>query len=84
MESRIDQPSEKSKRKLEAVVNLNNRALATSGTENFILREIKNFSSLILNGLPAKHNLLSTTVIADDGITADAYARFHGDGFKIN
>jgi thiamine biosynthesis lipoprotein len=25
-------------------------------------------------GYPAKHNLLSTTVIADDGITADAYA----------
>jgi thiamine biosynthesis lipoprotein len=60
------------KEKLEAVVNLNNRALATGNYRKFILREIKNcLTSLILNGLPC---LLSTTVIADDGITADAYA----------
>ncbi|SEA55244.1 thiamine biosynthesis lipoprotein [Flavobacterium gillisiae] len=75
----IDQPSEETstERKLEAVVNLNNRALATSGNyRKFYIEGNQKLSHIIdpKTGYPAKHNLLSTTVIADDGITADAYA----------
>jgi thiamine biosynthesis lipoprotein len=75
----IDQPSEKKgeERKLEAIINLNNRALATSGNyRKFYIEGNQKLSHIIdpKTGYPAKHNLLSTTVIADDGITADAYA----------
>jgi len=75
----IDQPIEETstERKLEAVVNLNNRALATSGNyRKFYIEGNQKLSHIIdpKTGYPAKHNLLSTTVIADDGITADAYA----------
>lgn len=75
----IDQPSEEksAERKLEAILNLNNRALATSGNyRKFYMEGNQKLSHIIdpKTGYPAKHNLLSTTVIADDGITADAYA----------
>lgn len=75
----IDKPIEKatSERKLEAVINLNNKALATSGNyRKFYEENGQKFSHIIdpRTGYPAKQNLLSATVIADDGITADAYA----------
>lgn len=75
----IDKPEEKatSERKLEAVVNLNNKALATSGNYRKFYEENGQKYSHIINpktGYPAKQNLLSTTVIADDCMTADAYA----------
>jgi thiamine biosynthesis lipoprotein len=75
----IDQPSEEdsSERKLEAIINLNNKALATSGNyRKFYVEGNQKLSHIIdpKTGYPAKHNLLSTTVIATDGITADAYA----------
>jgi thiamine biosynthesis lipoprotein len=75
----IDKPDEKatSERKLEAVINLNNKALATSGNyRKFYEESGQKFSHIIdpRTGYPAKQNLLSATVIADDGITADAYA----------
>ena len=75
----IDQPSEEdsSERKLEAIINLNNKALATSGNyRKFYVEGNQKLSHIIdpKTGYPAKHNLLSTTVIAADGITADAYA----------
>jgi thiamine biosynthesis lipoprotein len=75
----IDQPSEKKgeERKLEAIINLNNQALATSGNyRKFYIEGNQKLSHIIdpKTGYPAKHNLLSTTVLADDGITADAYA----------
>lgn len=75
----IDQPNEKAtpERKLEAVVNLNNKALATSGNyRKFYVEGNQKFSHIInpKTGYPAKQNLLSATVIANDGITADAYA----------
>ncbi|WP_366183531.1 FAD:protein FMN transferase [Flavobacterium ovatum] len=71
----IDQPTEE--RQLEAIINLNNRALATSGNyRKFYIEGNQKLSHIVdpKTGYPAKHNLLSTTVIADDGITADAYA----------
>ncbi len=75
----IDQPNEKqsSARKLEAIIKLNNRALATSGNyRKFYIEGNQKFSHIInpKTGYPAKQNLLSATVIANDGITADAYA----------
>jgi thiamine biosynthesis lipoprotein len=75
----IDKPNEKesSERELEAVIELNNKALATSGNYRKFYEEGGQKFSHIINprtGYPAKQNLLSATVIADDGITADAYA----------
>jgi len=75
----IDQPTEdkSDSRKLEAIITLNNRALATSGNyRKFYIEGNQKLSHIIdpKTGYPAKHNLLSTTVIADDAITADAYA----------
>jgi thiamine biosynthesis lipoprotein len=75
----IDKPEEKTteERKLQAVINLNNKALATSGNyRKFYEENGQKFSHIInpVTGYPAKQNLLSATVIADDGITADAYA----------
>lgn len=75
----IDTPDEKAtaERKLKAVINLDNKALATSGNyRKFYEEDGQKFSHIInpKTGYPAKQNLLSATVIADDGITADAYA----------
>lgn len=75
----IEQPDEEdsSERKLQAILNLDNRALATSGNYRKFYREGTQRFSHIINpktGYPAKHTLLSTTVIANDAITADAYA----------
>jgi FAD:protein FMN transferase len=75
----IDKPDEKAttERKLEAIILLNNKAMATSGNyRKFYEEGGQKFSHIIdpRTGYPAKQNLLSATVIADDGITADAYA----------
>jgi len=75
----IDKPDEKQspERELEAVIILNDKALATSGNYRKYYEENGQKFSHIINpktGYPAKQNLLSATVIADDGITADAYA----------
>ncbi|MFA9187898.1 FAD:protein FMN transferase [Flavobacterium sp. FBOR7N2.3] len=75
----IDTPDEKTtaERKLKAIINLKNKALATSGNyRKFYEEDGQKFSHIInpKTGYPAKQNLLSATVIAHDGITADAYA----------
>jgi thiamine biosynthesis lipoprotein len=75
----IDQPNEVAtdERPLEAVVSLNNKALATSGNYRKFYEEGGQKYAHIIDphtGYPAKHNLLSSTVIADDCTTADAYA----------
>lgn len=75
----IDKPDEKAtyERTLEAIINLDNKALATSGNyRRFYEEKGKKFSHIIdpRTGYPARQNLLSATVIADDCITADAYA----------
>ncbi len=75
----IDQPNEKegTERKLEAIVYLIERAMATSGNYRKFYEEGGQKYSHIIDprtGYPAKQNLLSATVIAKDGITADAYA----------
>jgi thiamine biosynthesis lipoprotein len=62
---------------LFAVINIKDKSLATSGNyKKFYVEEGKKYAHIIdpFTGYPAKHNLLSATVIADDCITADAYA----------
>ena len=56
---------------------MNNKALATSGNyKKFYIEDGKKYTHIInpFTGYPAKNNLLSATVIADDCMTADAYA----------
>ena len=59
------------------VIGLTDKALATSGNyRNYYIVEGEKFAHIIdpKTGLPVKHNLLSATVIANDCMTADAYA----------
>lgn len=62
---------------LFAEIKIRDKSLATSGNYNkFYVEDGKKYAHIIdpFTGYPAKHNLLSTTVIADDCMTADAYA----------
>ena len=62
---------------LQAIVSLSNKSLATSGNyRKFYVRDGVKYSHTIdpATGYPVTHSLLSTTVIASDCITADAYA----------
>ena len=70
-----DNPSEGPR--LHSLIQLGDHALATSGNyKKFYLEEGKKYSHILnpFTGYPAKNNLLSTTVMAPDCITADAYA----------
>src|SRR5688572_23497401 len=75
----IDQPNEipTDGRSLQAIIKLKDRALATSGNyRKFYFENGKKYAHIIdpYTGYPAKNNLLSTTVLAGDCMTADAYA----------
>jgi thiamine biosynthesis lipoprotein len=74
----IDQPTEMDdSRELQAALNMEGRAMATSGNYRKYYEENgKRFAHIIdpKTGSPGKHNLLSASVIADDCMTADAYA----------
>ncbi len=75
----IDRPEEVAgtERKLEAIIYLIDKAMATSGNYRKFYEEGGQKYSHIIDprtGYPAKQNLLSATVLARDGITADAYA----------
>lgn len=62
---------------IEEVVELSNMAMATSGNyRNFYVKDGKKYAHTInpKSGYPIQHNLLSSTVVALDCITADAYA----------
>ncbi len=62
---------------LQAIVQLNNKALATSGNyRNYYEQDGKKYAHTIdpKTGYPVQHSLLSLTVFAKDCITADAYA----------
>jgi len=63
--------------KLKAIVELKERALATSGNyRNFYVEDGVKYAHTIdpKTGYPVQHSLLSTTVLADDCMTADAFA----------
>ena len=75
----IDQPYETytEGRPLKAIVSLKNKALATSGNyRKFYVENGRKYAHIIdpHTGYPSKHNLLSATVIANDCMTADAFA----------
>lgn len=75
----IEQPNETltDDASLFAEIKIKNKSLATSGNyKKFYVEDGKKYAHIIdpFTGYPAKHNLLSTTVIADDCMTADAYA----------
>lgn len=75
----IEKPTESADdpRSLDAIVSLKNKALATSGNyRNYFLKDGVKFSHTInpLTGYPVTHTLLSASVLADDAMTADAYA----------
>ena len=62
---------------IQAKVELPDNALATSGNyRNFYVEDGKKFAHTIdpKTGYPVQHSLLSTTVLADDCMTADAFA----------
>ncbi len=63
--------------KLHAIVQLENRGLATSGNyRNFYIEGGKRYAHTInpKTGYPVQHSLLSATVLANDCMTADGYA----------
>lgn len=74
----IDDPNFDGTQTYSKVINLNDKAMATSGTyRKFKIDANGNRYSHIIDtktGYPSKTNLLSISVIADDCMTADAYA----------
>ena len=62
---------------LEAIISLKDKAVATSGNyRNFYIENGKKYAHTIdpKTGYPVNHSLLSTTVIANNCMTADAFA----------
>jgi len=75
----IEKPSEDSdsERKLNATIEISNKAIATSGNyRKFYEQDGIRYSHTInpKTGYPAKHNLLSATVMTDSAAIADGYA----------
>ena len=75
----IDKPAEQEteQRELQSILKLQDQALATSGNyRKFYEENGQKFSHIIDpgTGYPAKNNLLSASVVANDCMTADAYA----------
>lgn len=76
----IDKPSDGNMmpgNDLQAIIEINNKSLATSGNyRKFFVEDGVKYSHTIdpKTGFPARNTLLSATVVCDDAITADAYA----------
>lgn len=74
----INQPDEKDfTNELFSIIALDNKALATSGNyRNYYEVDSVRYSHTIdpRTGYPVQHGLLSATVVANDCMTADAYA----------
>ncbi len=75
----IDRPADNAVpgQNFQAIIQLNNRALATSGNYRrfFEIDGVKYAHTIdVKTGYPVRHNLLSATIIADDCMTADAWA----------
>lgn len=63
--------------KLQGIISLKNKAVATSGNyRNFYVEDGKKYAHTIspYTGYPVNHSLLSATVLANDCMTADAFA----------
>lgn len=75
--SKPDEDSFFKEQQLQAIVSLKDKALATSGNyRNFYVEGGKKYAHTIdpHTGYPVQHSLLSTTVLADSCMTADAFA----------
>ena len=62
---------------IQTITNVTDKAMATSGNyRNFYYKNGRKYAHTIdpSTGYPVQHNILSSTVIADDCATADAYA----------
>ena len=62
---------------IQTIINVTDKAMATSGNyRNFYYKNGRKHAHTIdpSTGYPVQHNILSSTVIADDCATADAYA----------
>ncbi len=75
----IEMPSKNAEdeRKIQAILTLKDKAISTSGSYRKYYEENGvRYSHTIdpSNGYPVKHSLLSVSVLAEDCITADAYA----------
>lgn len=75
----IDKPSPEidEKNRFQTVVELPNKALATSGNyRKFYVEDGQKYAHTIdpKTGYPVRHKLLSVTVVTDDCMLADAYA----------
>ena len=75
----IDNPQQQEERSLQAVLSLDNQALATSGNYRKYRVDEKTGQKYVhsinpLNGKPVRSKVLSTSVKAPDCMTADAYA----------
>ena len=75
----IEKPTQDSddQRTIDAIVTLKDKALATSGNyRRFFIKDGVKYSHTIdpITGYPVTHRLLSASVLADDAMTADAYA----------
>lgn len=76
----IDRPAENNPipgQNLQVILQISNKGIATSGNyRQFYIENGQKITHTInpTTGYPAKHNLLSTTVVANDALTADAFA----------
>ena len=76
----IDKPIDDAtgmKHELQTILSICDKAMATSGNyRNFYVKEGKKYAHTIdpQTGYPSEQNILGATVIADDCMTADAYA----------
>ena len=76
----VTKPTEDSlnvNQEIQTIINVTDKAMATSGNyRNFYYKNGKRYAHTIdpAAGYPVQHNILSSTVIADDCATADAYA----------
>lgn len=76
----IDKPVDEkvpAHRELQTIIQLCDKSMATSGSyRNFYIKDGKKYTHTInpKTGYPSESNILSVTVIADDCMTADAYA----------
>lgn len=76
----VDRPSESNLipgQDLQLVLHITDRGIATSGNyRQFYIQDGQKITHTInpVTGYPARHNLLSTTVVAANALTADAFA----------
>ena len=75
--SKPDDDSVSVSNEIQGIINISNRAMATSGNyRNFYYKGGKKYAHTIdpKTGCPVQHSILSATVVSDECAKADAYA----------